>query len=391
MAKLKAGEYGVRVFGGRISAATELANSLASNTSASEAITATATAAKALTAGVAQLNSMLQKIQGDLGQVDSNLQTANRSLGDTNARLKTNQNALAAIPRDSLNILGVQEQEDVDKANKNLAKKRSDLNKKISNDQANASSLTAKITLLNQQKWSFSVLANRILQSINKINTTHDTLIPVRDKLVTYNESAGLGYLKFSVLAKQSQNAFETLWRNLNKMDNESRFNIYNASIMNMLDDKTHDGHTMEEFAPILSSIGVQFKAEPKFDPVLMASQKTPDQLKVDLQKASQIMDETERTGYAESRWPGTRDYHDVINENDELKFSDIDGDGIANIDEADNGDDMDGDSTNNAKDKNPFVNDVKFSDPEGEYANATDAYSDTFHKIRELDPNFKG
>lgn len=372
MSKLKAGEYGVRVFGGRISAATELANSLASNTSASEAITATATAAKALTAGVAQLNSMLQKIQGDLGQVDSNLQTANRSLGDTNARLKTNQNALAAIPRDSLNILGVQEQEDVDKANKNLAKKRSDLNKKISNDQANASSLTAKITLLNQQKWSFSVLANRILQSINKINTTHDTLIPVRDKLVTYNESAGLGYLKFSVLAKQSQNAFETLWRNLNKMDNESRFNIYNASIMNMLDDKTHDGHTMEEFAPILSSIGVQFK-------------------KVDLQKASQIMDETERTGYAESRWPGTRDYHDVINENDELKFSDIDGDGIANIDEADNGDDMDGDSTNNAKDKNPFVNDVKFSDPEGEYANATDAYSDTFHKIRELDPNFKG
>lgn len=264
MAKLKAGEYGVRVFGGRISAATELANSLASNTSASEAITATATAAKALTAGVAQLNSMLQKIQGDLGQVDSNLQTANRSLGDTNARLKTNQNALAAIPRDSLNILRAQEQEDVDKANKNLAKKRTELNKKISNDQANASALTAKITLLNQQKWSFSVLANRILQSINKINTTHDTLIPVRDKLVSYNESAGLGYLKFSFLAQESYSTFENLWKNLSTMDNESRFNIYNASIANLMSDKSQDGLTLEESAPELTAIGAQIKAENK-------------------------------------------------------------------------------------------------------------------------------
>lgn len=267
MAKLKAGEYGVRVFGSRISRATELAHSLASNTNASEAITATATAAKALTAGIAQLNSILKKIQGDLAQVDSNLMTANRSLGEANARLRTNQATLAAVPKDAINLVGFHDPETIDKNNKNNkanSEKRTNLNKKISNDQANIETYTTRITQLTSQKWSLSVLANRILQSINKINLTHETLIPVRDKLVSFNESAGLGYLKFSVLALESKSAFETLWGNLNTMDNESRFDIYNTSLANLMNDKTRDGKTMSDIAPQLIAAQAKIVADEK-------------------------------------------------------------------------------------------------------------------------------
>lgn len=368
--EIKANNHGINVYNSRVNASVAVASELSKSTAAADAIKDVATTAKALTAGANSLEEILKKIQADLATLNSKLETAHRELGAATSRQASNLRALA-----SANSAPVEDSMDRDQVKThNAAVDKAD--SKVDREQRNINSLNTNINTWNSQKWGLTVLAQRIFTSLVKVNASHEELVGVRDKLVVYRDNSFLHYLKFSVLAKESSVALTQLWNNLKTKDEEQRFEIYNKSIMNLLNDHTHDGQTMGQVG----------------DKILSAekAQKTMDEQK-------KILDELSLAGHGGQRWYGTGVPEEYMDEHPELKNGDIDGDGISNWDERQwsySTDDIDGDGKDNGHDDNPFVNDNKYpniekslKDAQGKYDAAAAKYNDAVGATQSTSP----
>lgn len=205
--------------------------------------------------GQQSLSAILQKISVDLGDVNNGLMVANRSLGDANARLRANQTHLGGLTQ-------------VMKVNPTLAATAEAQNdqkkfaKKIADDQANVATYNAKITQLNAKKWSLSVLANRVLQSLNKLNIARTDNNATKSKLTDFVSNSGFGYIAVYIKADWAGKTLEDFYRGMTTLDAESNLNTFNSSILNIIAGKNRDGSSADEFGTAVAAALPAFNAK---------------------------------------------------------------------------------------------------------------------------------
>lgn len=204
--------------------------------------------------GQQSLSAILQKISVDLGDVNNGLMVANRSLGDANARLRANQTHLGGLTQ-------VMEVNPTLAATAEAQNDQKKFAKKIADDQANVATYNAKITQLNAKKWSLSVLANRVLQSLNKLNIARTDNNATKSKLTDFVSNSGFGYVAVYIKADWVGKTLEDFYRGMNTLDAESNLNTFNSSMLNIIAGKNRDGSSADEFGIAVATALPAFNA----------------------------------------------------------------------------------------------------------------------------------